>query len=117
MDESRTNMDQLSMLANALGFYSNFSEAKMEKDGDFWMIGEESGVPESEEKKAEYGDQILKDYKQPIPAENRYRTRAQRTLKSQFIIKREQKRVEKEKEAAEKRRLELASEREVFFIV
>lgn len=114
MDESHTNVDQLEMLANALGFYSNFSKAKMEKQGDdFWISGEEA-LADTTEGKEEYGDHILKNYKSAeVVQDNKYKTKAPRSLASQFIMKREVKKAEKEKEVAEKRRIEWAIERAV----
>ncbi|KAL3898185.1 MAG: hypothetical protein SGCHY_002920 [Lobulomycetales sp.] len=112
MDESHTTVSQLEMLANALGFYSNFTEDRINKKDEFWMVGrEESLINLEEEKEAEYGDRILSQYKTRIAEESKYRTKAQRELASQFVAKQEQKWIIQQKELAEKKRIQAAAER------
>lgn len=115
MDESHTTVSQLEMLANALGFYSNFTEDRINKKDEFWMVGrEESLINLEEEKEAEYGDRILSQYKTRIAEESKYRTKAQRELASQFVAKQEQKWIIQQKELAEKKRIQAAAERAVY---
>ncbi|KAJ3221485.1 hypothetical protein HK099_003463 [Clydaea vesicula] len=116
MDETKTDVAAMEMMAAALGFHSNYRENE-----NFWMIGEEIEKVTNTDDKLKQQQQKKKSNSKPTSGKSlhedhnsllekqriKYKIKPQKKLTSQFLLKSEQKKQILEKSVAEKKRIEV----------